>query len=83
MVHLSMIKNEQFMLPTEVLYGLKMPYFVFSFIRLLGDSMKRGRIENFEKLRNYLNILKCLVPKLCVACNEFPKVGNTKLKKFS
>ena len=60
----------------------------FDFHEILGDSMKRGPllefwVENIEKFRIYLNILKICVLKVCVPCNEFPKVDNTNFKNLS
>ena len=53
-----------------------------------GDSMKRGPllefwVENIEKFRIYLNILKICVLKVYVPRNEFPKVDNTNFENLS
>ena len=55
---------------------------------VLGESMKRGpllefSVENIEKFRIYLNILKMCVLKVCVPCNELPKVDNTNFENLS
>ena len=54
----------------------------------MGESMKRGpllefSVENIEKFRIYLNILKICVLKVCMPCNEFPKVDNSNFENLS
>ena len=50
--------------------------------------MKRGpllefSVENIEKFRIYLNILKICILEVCVPCIEFPKVDNTYFENLS